>query len=259
VEANRPRAEDPDAAGGMRDGGMGDVAGLLLAAGAGRRFAAAGGTDPKLLSEVAGRPLIAHAVDGARRSGLEQLLVVLPPAADALRNAVLAAHATARIEINVDAATGMASSVVAGLDALDPAGGDGAPAACVVLLADQPGIDATVIHAVVAAWRRTGRPARARYDDGPGHPVVLPREVWSRIRDGLRGTGDGPAGGTDAGARGLLADLDVLEVVIAGPAPVDVDVPQDLHRAPPTQRTTQAETTQAETSPAGTTPDGPTA
>ena len=259
MESNRPRAADPDATGGMRGGGMSaggmrDVAGLLLAAGAGRRFAAAGGTDPKLLSEVAGRPLIAHAVDGARRSGLEQLLVVLPPAADELRAAVLAVHATARIAINVDATTGMASSVAVGLDALDRSGEDGVPAACVVLLADQPGIDATVIQAVVAAWRRTGRPARARYDDGPGHPVVLPREVWSRIRDGLRGTGVGPAGGTDAGARGLLADLDVLEVVIAGPAPVDVDVPQDLHRAPPVQRTTRAET-----SPAGTTPDGPTA
>lgn len=205
------------------------MAGLILAAGAGHRFSAGGGAVPKLLSEVRGRPLIAHAIDGARRSGLDPLFVVLPPESDALHAAAQAADARVRTVINPVAASGIGSSVVAGLAALDRLRGGELPAACVVLLADQPGIDIAVVDAVVAAWRRTGRPVRARYDDGPGHPVVLPRSDWSRISADLRHAG--LATGADEGARNVLAGLDVLEVPVPGTAPVDVDVPEDLPRA----------------------------
>ncbi len=217
-----------------------NVAGLILAAGSGRRFSAEGGTGPKLLADVSGRPLVAHAIDGARHAGLDPLVVVLPPGSEALRAAIIAADPDVRLVVNSAAASGIASSVAAGLDALgrlpgDERSDDELPGACVVLLADQPGIGASTIDAVLEAWRRTGRPARARYDDGPGHPVVLPRTDWSRIGAHLR-----PAAkdiGSDEGARSMLDDLEVVEVVIAGPAPVDVDVPHDLSRAAPAHRT----------------------
>ena len=217
-----------------------NVAGLILAAGSGRRFSAEGGTGPKLLADVSGRPLVAHAIDGARHAGLDPLVVVLPPGSEALRAAIIAADPDVRLVVNSAAASGIASSVAAGLDALgrlpgDERSDDELSGACVVLLADQPGIGASTIDAVLEAWRRTGRPARARYDDGPGHPVVLPRTDWSRIGAHLR-----PAAkdiGSDEGARSMLDDLEVVEVVIAGPAPVDVDVPHDLSRADPAHRT----------------------
>jgi xanthine dehydrogenase accessory factor len=224
----------------------GDVAGLILAAGSGRRFAAEGGTGPKLLADMAGRPLVAHVIGGARSAGLDPIVVVLPPGSDEpsveLRRAVTAADPDVRIVVNTAAGTGIASSVAAGLEALGTLPRDEPPhsepsAACVVLLADQPGIDLAAIDAVVAAWRRTGRPARARYDDGPGHPVALPRTVWSRIGEHLHPTtGDV---GADEGARRMLGDLDVVDVVIPGPAPIDIDVPNDLPRATPAQRTTR--------------------
>lgn len=216
------------------------VAGLILAAGSGRRFTADGGAGSKLLADVSGRPLIVHAIEGARHAGLDPLVVVLSPGSEALRAAVIAADPDVRFVVNIAAASGIASSVTAGLDALrrlpvDGRPDDELPGACVVLLADQPGISATAIDAVLAAWRRTGRPARARYDDGLGHPVVLPRTDWSRIGEHLRPAAEDI--GADEGARSMLDDLEVLEVVIAGPAPVDVDVPNDLTRATPTHWT----------------------
>ena len=216
------------------------VAGLILAAGSGRRFAAEGGTGPKLLADVSGRPLITHAIDGARHAGLDPLVVVVPPESQALCAAIIAADPDVRLIINSAASSGIASSVAAGLEALgrlpgDERPDDELPGACVVLLADQPGIGASAIDAVLAAWRRTGRPARARYDDGPSHPVVLPRTVWSRIGAHLRPAAEDD--GADEGARSMLDDLEVVEVMIAGPAPVDVDVPHDLSRTDPAHRT----------------------
>ena len=35
----------------------------------------------------------------------------------------------------------------------------------------------------------------------------------------------------------MLDDLNLVEIMIAGPAPVDVDVPHDLSRADPAHRT----------------------
>lgn len=224
----------------------GGVAGLILAAGSGRRFSAEGGTGPKLLADLSGRSLIAHVIDSARHAGLDPLVVVLPPGSDepsdVLRRAVIAAGPDVRLVVNTAAGTGIASSITAGLDGLgrpprDELPHGELPDACVVLLADQPGIDLAAIDAVVGAWRRTGRPARIRYDDGHGHPVVLPRTVWSQIGEHLR-----PAAGdfgADEGARGMLSDLDVVDVEFPGPAPIDIDVPNDLPRATPARRTTR--------------------
>jgi hypothetical protein len=35
----------------------------------------------------------------------------------------------------------------------------------------------------------------------------------------------------------MLEDLNLVKIMIAGPTPVDVDVPHDLSRADPTHRT----------------------
>ena len=229
----QPRAEPPE-----WTTSSGGVAGLILAAGSGRRFTASGGSGLKLLASASGKPLIAHAIDRARHVGLEPLLVVLPPGSDELRAAVIAVDPDVMLVVNAAADTGIASSIASGLEALGRLPHDELPDACVVLLADQPGIDPAAITEVVATWRRAGRPARARYDDGIGHPVILPRTDWSRVSEHLRRARDGIT--ADEGARGMLGDLNVLEVPIAGRAPVDVDVPQDLSRASPSRPTTRS-------------------
>jgi molybdenum cofactor cytidylyltransferase len=210
------------------------VAGIVLAAGSGRRFTAAGGTGSKLLAAVGGQPLLLHAVDAALAAGLRPVVVVLPPSAPELHAATVG-RAGIELVVNAAASEGLATSVVAGLRGLadlQPEQGDTAgrtsAEAVVILLGDQPAIDPAVLAQVIAAWRRTRGPVRVRYDDGPGHPVLLPRDLWPAIEARLTGL-DGD--GRERGAGSLLADLDVVEVRIAGPAPVDVDVPGDLGRA----------------------------
>ncbi len=194
------------------------VPALILAAGAAARYRAAGGSGPKVLALLAGRPLIAHVADVAAAAGLSPTVAVI---AAELVTAELGRYG-ARLVVNSNPNSGIGSSLRVGLAALDK---DYAPSAeaCVVMLADQPGVDADVVSDVVAAWRRTGRAARARYDDGVGHPVVLPRALWSTLR-----CSDLTAG--DVGARDLLAELGVIEVDIGGCAPTDVDTPSDLVR-----------------------------
>jgi molybdenum cofactor cytidylyltransferase len=226
---------------------MTGIAAVVLAAGAGRRFTAAGGSGSKVMASVDGRPLIAHVLEVASEAGLDPIVVVLPPDTDASSPVtsrtdlpILSSlrRATGRrvdilTVVNPRAAEGMSTSVASGLSALEA---DGGVDACVILLADQPRIDPEVITRVVAEWRRTGRPVRTDYEDGPGHPVLLPRETWTSLREGMRDT-DRDA---DEGARGMLAGLGATLIEVAGPMPVDVDTPADLVHA--TERATEGTT-----------------
>ena len=202
----------------MRDGDMPSrpLPALVLAAGQGRRFRAAGGIGPKVLATVGDRPILGHAIDAAEAAGLEPIIIITgPDLADTPSFEVLCrAHPSAAVVVNARAAEGMGTSLAAGLEhlALDPSA-----AACVVLLGDQPGIAPTIITEAVATWHRTGAPVRVRYLDGPGHPVVLPSTMWSMLMDR-----------TAEGARDVLAGLAIEEVEAGTPAPRDIDVPGDL-------------------------------
>lgn len=178
---------------------------VVLAAGRGSRFG--GG---KLLADLDGRPLVAHVVAAAAAAGLEALVVV--PPGGAVESA--ARTAGAGTVVNPDPDAGLSTSLAVGLAALPPA-----TAAAVVLLADQPTLDPATIRAVLAAHRAEPEvPWRARYADGSGHPVILPRSVWGLV-GAVRG---------DVGARDVLPALRTREVTIDGPRPPDVDVPIDL-------------------------------
>ncbi|WP_255689448.1 NTP transferase domain-containing protein [Actinoplanes sp. DH11] len=94
------------------DSAAGGVAGLVLAAGAGRRYGM-----PKALVELDGRRLVQHAADTLRAAGCDHVLVVLGAAADQVRATVPGLPATV---INPDWTTGMASSLRTGLATLAP-------------------------------------------------------------------------------------------------------------------------------------------
>lgn len=199
----------------------GSVPALILSAGLGSRFAAAGGDGPKVLATVDGRPLLHHVVSRAFDAGCAPVTVVLHPAlvgSPEVRalEADRPGERRLRLVTNPEPAAGIGASLAVGLRELSPTAAE----ACVVLLADQPGIDPAVVRRVVEAWRRTGRAARARYVDGESHPTVLPRALWPALLDA--------PGGTAEGARGMLAAADVVAVDVDGPAPRDVDVPSDL-------------------------------
>jgi molybdenum cofactor cytidylyltransferase len=115
-------------------------------------------------------------------------------------------------------ASGQASSLHAGLVSAEAAGADVA----VVLLADEPDVTPEAIAAVAdATGAGQAAAARARYDDAAGHPVAFARSVFGRLHDEVAG---------DRGARDVLADLDVVEVPVAGRRPRDLDRPEDLEQ-----------------------------
>ena len=188
------------------------VDGIVLAAGSGTRF---GGQ--KLLTPLAGRPLLQHVVDAANASSLGRVVVVLGHEAEAVHAAVSLGRATT--VTNRDHASGVASSLRAGVAAL----GDDARAA-VVILGDVPGITATLIDTLVARQRATGAPAvLSRWSGRPMPPALLARELWPAVSS-LRG---------DAGMREILAGRDDVVFVDVTPqlgSLADVDTPADHAR-----------------------------
>lgn len=185
---------------------------VILAAGAATRFGAT-----KALAELDGRPLLHHVLDAARTAGITRTVVVVGHDAEAVTAAVADLDDVEVVD-NPDHATGQASSVRAGLAAVQD---DPDARVAVMLLADQPGISPASIRQVVAALEDGPDAARAGYQDRPGHPVALHRRVWSRVVGEVTG---------DAGARDLLDDLHVAHVLVAGMSPPDIDTPEDLDR-----------------------------
>lgn len=185
------------------------VAGLVLAAGAGRRY---GG--PKALVRYDGRLLVERAVDVLRAAGCAPVVVVLGAAADRVR--AEASLGDAALVDNPDWSSGMGSSLRAGLVAL---AGTGAPAA-VVQLVDTPGITPEAVRRLVALADPAVL-AMAGYGERRGHPVLLGRDHWAGIAQLAAG---------DVGARPYLAaHADSVHIVQCGDVAddADMDTPAD--------------------------------
>jgi nicotine blue oxidoreductase len=185
-----------------------DVAGLLLAAGAGRRMGR-----PKALVTHGGRLFVESAAGVLTSAGCRPVVVVLGASADTVR--ADADLGGCLVVDNPDWPSGMGSSVRVGLAALPEV------SAVVVLPVDVPG----VTPAAVARLMAVAGPdvlARASYDGVPGHPVVIGRSHWPGVISSAVG---------DVGARDYLRSHDVLDVPCADVAiGTDVDRPEDLDR-----------------------------
>ncbi|WP_405900669.1 nucleotidyltransferase family protein [Streptomyces sp. NBC_00727] len=188
------------------------IAGLLLAAGGGRRL----GGRPKALLEHRGRPLVEHAVRTLREGGCGPVHVVLGAAADEVR--ARADLDGCAVSVNPEWTEGMGSSLRAGLGALADTGSD----AALVLLVDQPGIDARAVARVLAAYRDRTSLVAASYAGERGHPVLFGADLWADIAAGAVG---------DQGARAYLrAHREALTLVECGDVAqaYDIDTPADL-------------------------------
>jgi CTP:molybdopterin cytidylyltransferase MocA len=185
---------------------MSAVAGLVLAAGGGRRYGM-----PKALVEYDGSLLVERAVRTARAVCDPVLVVLGARAVDVWRTADLGG---ATVLANRDWETGMASSLRTGLDGLR--GWPGRVEAALVLLVDMPGMTPAALERMTAHAGPDAL-AVATYDGVRGHPVLLGREHWA----GVAATATG-----DEGARRYLATAEVTEVDCTGLAdPTDLDVP----------------------------------
>lgn len=191
------------------------VGALVLAAGEGRRFGGA-----KQLAQVGGEAMVTRVTRAALGSaGIDTVVVVTGARGDDVATAL--PHAGERLVRCAVWADGIGASVACGLAAL------GAVDAVVVLLGDQPLVEAVLIDRVlevglpaVAGPGATHDAARPVGVGGePGHPVLLGPAAIAAGR-GLHGD------------RGALAGLDparVLAIMVDGPqATFDVDRPEDL-------------------------------
>lgn len=204
---------------------MANVAGLLLAAGAGRRM----GRPKSLMHSADGTPWLTRAVQALQDGGCSPVVVVLGAAADQARTRLSGLDVQV-IEAS-DWATGMGVSLRAGLAFLTKrAGGpgrhepgnDGAPSpveAALIHLVDLPDVGPEVITRVID-HAAPDVLARADYGHGPAHPVLIGRDHWPGVIAGARG---------DRGARDYLRGRDVLAVDCSDLATGrDIDTPADL-------------------------------
>lgn len=190
---------------------MSDLVVILLAAGQGRRYRAAGGGD-KLLALYQGQPMVQHAAAAALATGLPVIAVIGHAASE-----VCAALKSLPLHFvsNAAFASGLASSLQAGVAALEPG-----TKAAIIMLADMPEIRADVLLALAEEFGRhpSAYALVPTYQGARGNPVLLNARAFGDVMQ-LVG---------DQGARRLLAGReDVIEVPVADGAILrDVDVPQ---------------------------------
>lgn len=188
------------------------VAGIVLAAGRSTRM----GEANKLLQAVRGKPLVRHAVEAQLASKARPVVVVTGHQHGEVEAAL--AGLDVRFVHNPAFASGLASSVTAGLAALPP----GTPGV-VVALGDMPNVTAQVIDrlAQVFAERQDAQAVVPTLFGQRGNPVLLSRTLFAAM---------GRLGG-DQGARRLLEEAGdaVVEVALDDPAiALDVDTPEAL-------------------------------
>jgi CTP:molybdopterin cytidylyltransferase MocA len=182
------------------------VAGILLAAGEGRRLG-----QPKALVEIGGEPLARRGVALLRDGGAAPIVVVTGAVAVDLPG-VLTLH-------NPAWRSGMGSSLAAGLATVPDR-----VAAAVIALVDQPLIGSEAVRRLIEAHAAGASVAVAAYQGAPRNPVLLAREHWPAVIALAVG---------DAGARPFLrAHPDLVTLVECGDTgrPDDLDTRSDLDR-----------------------------
>ncbi|HEX4977678.1 MAG TPA: nucleotidyltransferase family protein [Nocardioides sp.] len=193
------------------------VAGVLLAAGGGRRM----GTPKALLRDERGVPFLDRAVGTLLDGGCAEVTVVLGAAADEARALLdrdgwLDDEAVTVVEAS-DWDTGMGASLRAGLEGMTHR-----PAVDVALvsLVDVPDVGPDVVARLCGVAAGPSTLARATYHGRPGHPVLLGRDHWTGVVQAATG---------DKGARDYLATHEVDAVECGDLATGrDVDHPSDL-------------------------------
>lgn len=159
------------------------VAGLVLAAGAGRRFGS-----PKALARTAdGRSWLALAVEALRDAGCSPIYVAVGAAADEVLPLM---PADADPVLVPDPSEGMSASLRAGLTAAMSSDA----VALAIITVDTPDLPAAAVQRVTRGAASASL-TQAVYGSRPGHPVVIGRDHWSALDASVIG---------DRGARDYL-------------------------------------------------------
>ena len=167
---------------------MTEIAAVILAAGRAARFGA-GPDDSKVFALLEGMPLVAHVADAALRSSASRVLVVGGHAAARIE-AALCGRTEIAVIYNPAFASGMASSIKAGIAAL-PGSVEGA----LILLADMPLVSSLTLDCLISDFSRERPDAVVPSFQGQwGNPVLIGRALFPEL---IELTGD-------RGARAML-------------------------------------------------------
>jgi molybdenum cofactor cytidylyltransferase len=188
------------------------IAAIILAAGASSRMGR-----PKQLLDWGGRPLVRVVAEQALAAQLDDVIVMVGGAGDAVTAAL--AGLALRVVDNPAYAEGQSTSLRAGVAALGPA-----VAAAVVMLGDQPFVTAAIVERLIAEWRATGAAIVApSYRGRRGNPVLFARAIFPELL----------AVAGDQGARAILAAhaAELRLVPFDDDRPLaDIDTPADYER-----------------------------
>ena len=174
---------------------------------------------PKQMLAWRGKTLLRHVLDSLIDSDIDEIILVLGHEAEAIRKSLTGLKI--KTLINPDYRQGMATSLRAGLLALDPGS-----EAFLVLLADQPGIGPEIINRMIRGFReadpRRGI-VRPVYRGRRGHPVLIGAQY---LKEALQLQGD-------VGARRILIDHpeDILEIDVDQDTVLkDIDTPDEYRK-----------------------------
>ena len=187
---------------------------IVLAAGSGKRMGR-----EKLFLPLGEKTILEHAVDSALRAGaMEVILVTRPRSKKAV--AELFQHKNVRVVTNPRHRKGMASSLQAGLAAVNPSA-----QGVIFALGDQPFVTPAVYDALIQSYRQRWNLITAPlYQGKRGNPVLLDRRTWSLVME-LEG---------DTGGRELFSSVAPEQVTLLelGTAEVlqDIDTREDYQR-----------------------------
>jgi molybdenum cofactor cytidylyltransferase len=188
-----------------------EVAAVVLAAGRSSRM----GPQNKLIADISGTPMVRRVVETALASAARPVLVVTGHMAADVAAALSGLDATP--VANPDYATGLASSLKAGIRAVPPECN-----AAIVLLGDMPRITPEIVGALLDAHAGAPDSIVVPVREGrQGNPVLWPRRYFAELLH-LEG---------DAGAKRLIAarQHEVCEIEVGSDAIfVDVDTPEAL-------------------------------
>lgn len=190
---------------------------VLLAAGASTRF----GVNDKLLADVGGKPLVAISAEQLIAANLDGVIAVVRCGADGEAVAGAIRHLPLIVTENPSAADGMGTSIACGVAAV-PADAAG----IMIVPADMPSLDRTLIVGLVAAFRADN-----------GEKIILPVTASGGQRNPViwpvRLRGDLEVLDAAKGGKALLAAHKDQIVAIAAPdeaAFEDIDTQSDLAR-----------------------------